>query len=65
MNTQKGFATPELSNEELLSNLETCALCGEKLRFTHRTDYLTLEVHEEAKCLTCGAYKSPSQFILQ
>ena len=57
MNTQKGFATPALPYEEIISNLETCSLCGSRLRFVHRTDYLNLEVHEEANCTACGLKK--------
>jgi hypothetical protein len=65
MNTQKGFATLQISQEELITHLESCALCGEKLKFSHRTDFLRLEVSEEASCGTCGVRKLPSQFILQ
>ena len=65
MNTQKGFATPQISNEELIQHLETCALCGERLLFSHKTDYLTLAVYEETTCSCCGIKNKASDFILQ
>jgi len=66
MNAQNGIVAPlNITNEDLIEFLETCCLCGSKLRFSHQTDYLKLEVHEEANCPDCGIRNKVSSFILQ
>jgi hypothetical protein len=50
---------------EILAHFENCAICGTKLRFTHRTDYLKFEVEEEASCPQCGIQNKVAKFILQ
>lgn len=65
MNTQNGMPTPNMPNEDIIENLESCVLCGSKLRFKHQTDYLNLQVHEEATCPDCGVKNKVNQFILQ
>ena len=62
---QKGLPLPALSKEDIIETLETCCLCGSRLRFTHQTDYLALLVQEEAKCTECGIKSKTSKFILQ
>jgi hypothetical protein len=57
--------TPALSREDIIETMESCYLCGSKLQFSHRTDYLALQVHEEAKCSQCGIKSKVSSFILQ
>ena len=66
MDSQKGFVSPDrLSKEEVIENIESCVLCGSRLRFFHRTDYLTLQVQEEANCPSCGIKAKSAFFILQ
>jgi len=60
-----GQPLPSLSKEDIIENLETCCLCGSKLRFSHQTDYLNLKVLEEAKCVACGVKSRSENFILQ
>jgi hypothetical protein len=65
MDAQKGQPAMKLSKEDIIESLETCCLCGSKLRFSHQMDYLNLQVHEEAKCSECGIKSQSAQFILQ
>jgi hypothetical protein len=66
MDAQKGYAlTNHINSDDMLVTIETCCLCGSKLRFTHRTDYLNLQVHEEANCPQCGIKNKVASFILQ
>jgi uncharacterized Zn-finger protein len=65
MDTQKGIPVSGQANEEIIENLETCCLCGTKLRFSHQTDYLNLQVHEETTCPACGIKNKALSFILQ
>jgi DNA-directed RNA polymerase subunit RPC12/RpoP len=51
--------------KEIIKHFEECAVCGSKLHFNHRTDYMTLEVHEEAGCPQCGVQNKVNVFILQ
>lgn len=57
--------TPNLTNDEIVNSLETCVLCGSRLKFEHQTDYLNLQVHEEARCMECGIKNKVVSFILQ
>ena len=65
MEIQKGFAVTNLKTEDVISNLESCCICGTRLRFTHKTDYLKMEVQEEATCPACGIKNKVASFILQ
>jgi len=65
MNAQNGIPTSDLSKEDIIENIETCCLCGARLKFKHQTDYLTLQVQEEAECPDCGIKNKTSSFILQ
>ncbi len=65
MNSIKGFAVTQTNPEDVVSNLETCCLCGARLRFSHKTDYLKMEVQEEAACPDCGVKNKVANFILQ
>jgi hypothetical protein len=65
MDAQNGTPTPPLSREDIIETLETCCLCGSRLKFSHQTDYLNLQVHEEAKCSECGIKSKSASFILQ
>jgi len=65
MDTTHGMPITQMSNEDIIDNLESCSLCGTKLKFKHHTDYLNLQVHEEASCPSCGIKNKVAQFILQ
>ena len=40
--------------EEFLEAYHNCCLCGSELVFTHNTNFITLEVKEEAFCTACN-----------
>lgn len=65
MDTQKSMPVHQASNDEIIQNIETCCLCGSRLYFTHKTDYLNLQVTEESACTECGIKSKTIHHILQ
>ena len=65
MEITKGVSIPQLTIKDYVETLETCSLCGGKLRYNHQTDYLTMCVTEECGCPTCGIKNTPVQHTLQ
>ncbi|MCC6278433.1 MAG: hypothetical protein IT289_11015 [Oligoflexia bacterium] len=64
-NLNKSYMIPEVPREDFVEYLETCCICGSKLRFTHQTDYLQLQVQEEARCPDCGIRNKTTNYTLQ
>lgn len=48
----KSVTRQEWREQEIESH-NNCYLCGQKLHFTHHTDFITQDVDEEANCLHC------------
>ncbi|MCC7405635.1 MAG: hypothetical protein IT288_14645 [Bdellovibrionales bacterium] len=51
--------------EAFLEDYHHCCLCGSELIFTHNTNFLTLEVKEEAFCSACNIRTKQDQHRLQ
>lgn len=51
-------------NESIEDHLN-CVLCGEVLRFKHKTDFIEQSVHEDAQCPSCGVRTRQSTHRLQ
>ena len=51
--------------EQYLQDYNHCPLCGEKLVFTHVTNFIEGEVKEEAFCMACNIRAKSGQHDLQ
>lgn len=65
MNTTKEYTSPKQEHEPVIEDHNHCCLCGTKLRFQHRIDYLSLIVQEEAHCPTCHVQMKKRDHTLQ
>ena len=65
MQDQEKVTMQEIQREIQLEELTRCCLCGHYLVFSHRTDYLTLQVEEKAECPACKIQLRTQQHALQ
>lgn len=62
MNEESNQFTPtEIGADDYLK----CALCGQELQFSHKMDYMTLRVKEEAHCVCCKVRMKSRDYIIQ
>jgi len=54
MDGRKEFVSQKKEHQLILEDLNHCCLCGSKLVFKHKIDYLSLNVREDADCPSCG-----------
>lgn len=65
MEINKGIPVADRPSEEIVESLDTCCICGTKLQFQHKTDFILWVVREEAFCNSCGIRNKVNSFILQ
>jgi hypothetical protein len=51
--------------ERILLEHNTCCLCGSELNFSHKTDFMTLQVQEQAHCPSCRVRTRSQTYTLQ
>jgi hypothetical protein len=51
--------------EESLHQMNSCCLCGTRLKFLHVTNFSTMMVKERAQCPACGIKTKEEDFTLQ
>lgn len=51
--------------EQFLDDYLHCCLCGTELSYTHVTNFVTLEVAEEARCPSCQIRHKKDAHTLQ
>lgn len=56
---------PLNATEQFLEDYHNCCLCGSELMFTHVTDFILLDVKEEAYCMTCNVRTKQQTHRLQ
>ena len=68
-NTEVGPFCPKVDKrtwlEETLEDHFHCILCGSDLAFTHKTDFVTQVVTEDANCACCKIRNRQSSHRLQ
>jgi hypothetical protein len=57
--------TQEDWREQYMEDHFQCCLCGQNLNFSHVTNFSTLEVAEEAHCMSCKIRAKKHQYVLQ
>jgi len=65
MELAKGVPVADRNPEELIESIDSCCLCGTKLKFQHQTDFVLWEVQEEGHCPACGIRNKVNKFVLQ
>lgn len=53
MNARQEFVSRKKEHQVFIADQNQCCLCGSKLVFKHKIDYLSLQVREDADCPTC------------
>lgn len=53
MEGNKEYLSPKKEHQYIIEDQNTCCLCGTKLVFQHKIDYMTLKVREDADCPSC------------
>jgi DNA-directed RNA polymerase subunit RPC12/RpoP len=61
MESDNEFSMSEISSDDYLK----CALCGQDLQFTHKIDYMTLKVKEDAQCPCCNIKLKTRDYSIQ
>ena len=61
----KQYFSKKKEHQPIIDDQNSCCLCGTKLIFKHKIDYLTLDVREEADCPTCGIRMKTKNHRLQ
>lgn len=51
---QKEYNSKKNEHQIAIDDQNHCCLCGSKLVFKHKIDYMTLDVREDADCQSCG-----------
>jgi hypothetical protein len=59
--TNNDYSFSEICSDDYLK----CALCGQDLQFTHKIDYMTLKVKEEAQCPCCNIKLKVRDYSIQ
>lgn len=62
---RKEYCSKNKEHESVLQDQNHCCLCGAKLSFKHKVDYLTLQVCEEADCPDCKIRMKTREHVLQ
>lgn len=65
MDTSKNEISFEQEHDLIIETQNTCCLCGTALNFTHKVDYVTLKVQEDASCPSCMIQMRSREHILQ
>ena len=63
--TKEIFTSTDAKHEMILEDQNHCCLCGTKLRFQHKVDYMTLKIEEEASCPSCHIQLRKREATLQ
>ena len=50
---QNEFESQTHEHQFIIEDQNFCCLCGSKLKFHHKIDYLSLRVQEDADCPSC------------
>ena len=50
---QVQFESQKYEHQFIIEDQNHCCLCGSKLTFHHKIDYMTLKVQEDADCPSC------------
>jgi hypothetical protein len=59
------FTSEKNEHQPYIADMNHCSLCGTKLAFKHKVDYLALSVQEEADCPSCRIRLKTRDFGLQ
>jgi 5-methylcytosine-specific restriction endonuclease McrA len=61
----KGYESRKQEHEHIIQDENHCCLCGSKLKFDHKIDYLTLQIREKAHCPSCRIQMKSREHVLQ
>ena len=59
------FTSEKSEHQPYIEDMNHCSLCGTKLTFKHKVDYLALNVQEEADCQSCSIRLKTRAYGLQ
>jgi hypothetical protein len=59
------FVSDKVEYQPILEDMNSCCLCGSKLVFEHRIDFLHLRVREDADCPSCKIRMKTKEHGLQ
>jgi len=62
---QKEFISEKTEHQVYIEDQNHCCLCGSKLTFEHKVDYLVMQVREDADCPTCHIRLKTKSHVLQ
>ena len=65
MDGQNDFFSLKKEHQPIIEDQNFCCLCGTKLAFKHKVDFLTLKVQEEADCPSCRIRMKNKEHVLQ
>lgn len=65
MDGQKEFLSKKKEHQPIIEDQNHCCLCGARLSFKHKVDFLTLHVREDADCPSCGIRMKTREYKLQ
>ncbi len=54
MEGRKQYVSKKKEHQIIIDDQNHCCLCGSKLVFKHKIDYLSFDVREDADCPSCG-----------
>jgi hypothetical protein len=53
MDGREEFVSEKEEHQFIIDDQNLCCLCGSKLSFQHKVDYMTMQVREDADCPSC------------